>query len=176
MSFRSLTLMLLVSAVVLAPWIVRDRLPDRSGRSHSPIEVPAAAIPTCRPSSPRTFSQVEFGTGNEPSPASSRSSRVREANIRPIETSVNSAMKPRVDFAASDAGKNQTPRIERELGKAGLQLGEPVFCRIFKEEHELELWVKRKGEPEFSLFRTYELREWSGKPGPKLQPGDRQTP
>lgn len=176
MSFRSLVLMLLVGVVVLAPWFVRDWLPHQSDRMDSSAERLAPECPTSRPSPSRTFSQVEFGTGSEPSLPSFRSSRVREAKIRPIETSANTAVTRRTEFAVSETGNNRVARIGQKLQMAGLRLGEPVFCRIFKEEHEFELWVKRKGEPEFSLFQTYELREWSGKPGPKLQAGDRQTP
>lgn len=176
MSFRSLALMLLVGAVVLAPWIVRDWFPnDSAGKSLSEEVTTPETAPT-RPSSPRTFSQVEFGTGHEPNPVSFPSRRIREAHIRPIETLANSAVAPRMEYSATKAGNSQHGEIERELSQAGLRLGEPVFCRIFKEEHEFELWMKREGGSEFSLFRTYKLKEWSGKPGPKRQPGDRQTP
>ena len=52
--------------------------------------------------------------------------------------------------------------------------GAPVFIRVFKEELELELWLK-DGEV-FRLFETYPVAAMSGKLGPKLAEGDRQAP
>ena len=52
--------------------------------------------------------------------------------------------------------------------------GSPVFMRIFKKEAELEVWIRRG--PEYALFKTYKICNWSGKLGPKLKEGDRQAP
>ncbi len=60
------------------------------------------------------------------------------------------------------------------LAAAGVSLGARVFIRIFKEELELELWVE-KGRA-YVKFATYPICFWSGKLGPKLREGDRQTP
>ena len=35
-----------------------------------------------------------------------------------------------------------TPRMNKELAEKGLKLGSPVFIRIFKESHELEIWME----------------------------------
>ena len=70
-----------------------------------------------------------------------------------------------------------TPDLEKlneRLAEKGLTLGAPIFMRIFKREHELELWVK-KGD-RFQLFETYPVCRWSGTLGPKLRQGDRQAP
>jgi murein L,D-transpeptidase YafK len=64
--------------------------------------------------------------------------------------------------------------VRTELAAKGLQLGSPVFIRIFKEEHELELWVK-SGE-RFKLYKTYPICKWSGALGPKQREGDWQSP
>ena len=48
------------------------------------------------------------------------------------------------------------------------------MIRIFKDESELEVWV-RKGE-RFELFAAYPICNWSGALGPKLTEGDRQSP
>jgi len=64
--------------------------------------------------------------------------------------------------------------IRTELTAKGLKLGSPVFVRIFKEEHGLELWVK-SGE-RFELYKTYPICKWSGALGPKQREGDWQSP
>lgn len=64
--------------------------------------------------------------------------------------------------------------IDTELKERGLARGVPVYLRIFKEEHELEVWVT--GETGYSLLRTYPICAWSGTLGPKLQEGDGQSP
>lgn len=66
------------------------------------------------------------------------------------------------------------PSLIHELNRGGLSYGEPVFLRIFKEEKELELWIKDKKK--FKLFRTYTIAAMSGHLGPKLKEGDRQAP
>ena len=68
----------------------------------------------------------------------------------------------------------QTPALERSLEATDLALGSPAFIRIFKEEHELEVWLE-KGD-QFELFRTWEICTWSGELGPKLEEGDGQSP
>jgi murein L,D-transpeptidase YafK len=57
---------------------------------------------------------------------------------------------------------------------AGAALGSPIFIRIFKEEHELEVWTKTAQS--FELARTYEICTYSGDLGPKLREGDLQAP
>jgi murein L,D-transpeptidase YafK len=51
----------------------------------------------------------------------------------------------------------------------------PIVMRVFKEEAELEVW-KQDTSGLFQLLKTYPICRWSGDLGPKLQPGDRQTP
>lgn len=60
------------------------------------------------------------------------------------------------------------------LSEKKMALGSPVFMRIFKEEAELEVWIKRGTT--FAKFKTYEICNWSGKLGPKLKQGDKQAP
>lgn len=70
-----------------------------------------------------------------------------------------------------------TPNLERRkqrLAEAKLKAGDPMFIRIFKLESELELWLK--GKEGFKLFATYPICRWSGRLGPKLKEGDRQSP
>lgn len=64
--------------------------------------------------------------------------------------------------------------IRAELAAKGLKLGNPIFIRLFKEEHELELWL-RSGE-RYTLYKTFPICTWSGGLGPKLREGDGQSP
>lgn len=66
------------------------------------------------------------------------------------------------------------PRLQIELSNKGLQLGSPIFIRIFKKSEKLELWVQKKTE--FVLFKTYRICDFSGFLGPKLEEGDEQSP
>ena len=67
-----------------------------------------------------------------------------------------------------------SPSIERRMAARGMKLGAPVYMRIFKEEHQLELWTET--ETGYELFRTYPICNYSGELGPKLRQGDRQSP
>ena len=67
-------------------------------------------------------------------------------------------------------------RLEGELVPLGLAPGDPVFLRIFKEESELEIWMKPAGEPFFALFKVHRLSSVAGQSGPKLREGDGQAP
>jgi murein L,D-transpeptidase YafK len=65
-------------------------------------------------------------------------------------------------------------RLDQRLAESGMQSGAPVLLRIFKQEFELEVWL-RKGQ-RFEKFATYPICNFSGALGPKLQEGDRQSP
>lgn len=67
-----------------------------------------------------------------------------------------------------------TPQLEKALGEKQLALGNPVLMRIFKQENLLEVWVQN--EEKFVHFKTYKICHFSGKLGPKLKEGDRQSP
>jgi len=66
------------------------------------------------------------------------------------------------------------PQLETKVIEGGLDLGQPIFIRVFKEEHELELWIKKSEK--FELYRTYPICYFSGEPGPKTMQGDNQSP
>lgn len=66
------------------------------------------------------------------------------------------------------------PCLIQDLERLNLTYGSPVFIRIFKEERDLEVWLKN-GE-RFDLFRTYKIEAMSGYLGPKLRRGDGQAP
>lgn len=66
------------------------------------------------------------------------------------------------------------PRVQQELARKGMKLGQPVFMRIFKLSKQLELWLYSRGK--FRLFKTYPICSYSGYVGPKLAEGDWQSP
>ncbi|MCB0711568.1 MAG: murein L,D-transpeptidase [Ignavibacteriae bacterium] len=69
----------------------------------------------------------------------------------------------------------QKENLAKILRKKNVPLGAPIFIRIFKEENELEMWAEKDGEA-FVLLTTWPICKWSGKLGPKLREGDRQSP
>ena len=63
-----------------------------------------------------------------------------------------------------------------DLAGLGLRLGAPVYMRIFKATRELEVWLYRASDRTWVHFRTYDICNYSGRLGPKLREGDRQSP
>lgn len=77
---------------------------------------------------------------------------------------------------AEAAAARVKPALERALAEKNLRFGDPVFLRAFKEERELELWVRRRETEKYEHFRTWKVAGASGSPGPKLAEGDSQVP
>ncbi|UNM96280.1 L,D-transpeptidase family protein [Ignatzschineria rhizosphaerae] len=67
------------------------------------------------------------------------------------------------------------PLTER-LKNYGLEKGDEVLIRIFKEESMLELWMKPAGKEQYIHFSNYPICNFSGTLGPKVYEGDRQAP
>jgi murein L,D-transpeptidase YafK len=89
-------------------------------------------------------------------------------------TSAHSEIKiPRSEISKA-AYQRLAPLLEQAMQQKGLQLGQPIFMRIFKEENELEVWIKK--EVAYELFETYSICRYSGNLGPKLKEGDEQSP
>ncbi len=65
-------------------------------------------------------------------------------------------------------------KLTQELAKKGLAYGSPIFIRIFKQSHELEVWVKKAKT--FHHFKTYKICKYSGELGAKTKEGDKQAP
>ncbi len=83
------------------------------------------------------------------------------------------ATMPAADRAAALCRHTAT-MLQPELTRLGVELGRPVFIRIFKVSNELEVWIQ--AEEGYKLFKTYEICAFSGDLGPKLREGDRQSP
>ncbi len=75
---------------------------------------------------------------------------------------------------SQSACRRVAPLLEMQLARINAALGDPIFIRIFKETHELELWVQQAGE--YRLFKIYGICKLSGQLGPKLREGDAQSP
>jgi murein L,D-transpeptidase YafK len=83
----------------------------------------------------------------------------------------------RVWLASTGQAMPGTPdltRLEDRLRDKGMALGTPILMRVFKREFELELWMLKNGR--YELFAMYPICKWSGRLGPKMQTGDRQSP
>lgn len=87
-----------------------------------------------------------------------------------VHQKVSPPTTPKADYIMSQA----MPRVKKELARKGLQLGQPVFMRIFKLAKQLELWLYSQGK--YKLFKTYSICSYSGYIGPKLAEGDWQSP
>ncbi|MBY0224173.1 MAG: murein L,D-transpeptidase [Hyphomicrobium sp.] len=71
-------------------------------------------------------------------------------------------------------GTPDLTRLDERLREKGMALGTPILMRAFKREFELEMWMLKDGR--YELFATYPICKWSGRLGPKLHTGDRQSP
>ena len=77
---------------------------------------------------------------------------------------------------ADFAGRAQAAdRLQEKLHTKGFHFGAPVHLMAYKREHLMELWLERN-DGNFERFHTYDICNFSGTLGPKLQEGDRQTP
>lgn len=74
----------------------------------------------------------------------------------------------------TEVNQRVRPILAKLLQQRGFALGSAVYLRAYKEERELELWLK--GEHGWELWRTYPVAAASGQLGPKEREGDRQVP
>jgi murein L,D-transpeptidase YafK len=81
--------------------------------------------------------------------------------------------KPRVKVAYEEKWDSITAKLQR-MNIAIDQF--QVFIRGFKEEAQLECWVKQKKDTVWKLYTTYPICAPSGEPGPKRCQGDYQVP
>ncbi len=65
--------------------------------------------------------------------------------------------------------------ILKKMEIKGMSVGAPILLRIYKEENQLEVWM-RDHTKRFAFLTSYEICKWSGKLGPKLKEGDKQAP
>jgi len=75
---------------------------------------------------------------------------------------------------ASDIRETVWPRLQAELNSKNFKTQQPVYLRIFKDEHILEVWVKATRR--YRLFKSYEICYFSGWLGTKTKSGDGKSP
>lgn len=68
------------------------------------------------------------------------------------------------------------PELKTELAQADLKPGAPMYIRIFKEEGELEVWVRNNNSELYRPFKTYAICKQGPMLGPKQARGDMQSP
>ena len=56
-----------------------------------------------------------------------------------------------------------------------IKIGNPLYIRIFKEEKELEMWIKNSNGT-YSLYKVFDICTFSGGLGPKKKEGDKKSP
>lgn len=76
---------------------------------------------------------------------------------------------------AAAARERVLPNLRTQLAGFGMQPGDPVFVRIFKQEAMLELWMASAGE-NYQRVLQYPICRYSGVLGPKTRQGDQQAP
>ncbi len=77
--------------------------------------------------------------------------------------------------------KKLKPKLETDFKNYNLNLGNPIFIRIFKKAPEyeygvLEIWVQGNEVDTFSLVKEYPICYYSGGLGTKKKQGDGKTP
>jgi len=69
-----------------------------------------------------------------------------------------------------------TPVVTKKLDGLGAKLGDDIYLRAFKQEKEMEVWVRPSGKKEYKLYGKFDIAGNSGGLGPKLAEGDYQMP
>jgi len=77
----------------------------------------------------------------------------------------------------AEVRRRVAPLLNEELKRAHLKAGAPVFIRIFKEERELELWMRDEMGGRYTLFKQWPIATYGmAGLGPKLKEGDGKAP
>ncbi|WP_163336579.1 murein L,D-transpeptidase family protein [Desulfopila sp. IMCC35008] len=90
-----------------------------------------------------------------------------------VDLSESHALPP-ISLESITASYRAGPVLEKQLQEINCRIGSPIFIRVFKQEAELELWVKKGLR--YRLYKIYTICDYSGDIGPKLKEGDKQSP
>jgi len=183
-----------IGLAVVSPWLVQDWLNGRTGEGESRVYSAVSSFPDrLRSKFDSTFSLASrpevapksesTGSSLPPYPVASRTKKLLQGLIPSsmlatagmggsLDETLEVPTSVRVDSIAAGVRKE----VAVDLSRLGLGYGDPVFVRVFKEEAELELWMRGNGGTHFTLFKVYRIRHWSGNTGPKLRDGDGQGP
>jgi murein L,D-transpeptidase YafK len=66
------------------------------------------------------------------------------------------------------------PRLQKALDEKGLSANSGIYLRIFKDESNLEIWIK-SGQ-RYQFFKSYNICFFSGGLGTKTRSGDGKSP
>lgn len=174
MSTRTLIIAALLCSALVSPWLFSDWFAENAKAGTGDRHVQE-----------RPFMPVAVNPEVSVPPMDVQQRQVRkmtQAIQQPFQTDLKVtnrvAKRPQIKWSrkAATAKNAHHARIKKELANKGLQFGAPVFCRLFKEEREFELWVKPNSQAEFSLFKIYRIANFAGSLGPKRKAGDNQTP
>lgn len=83
--------------------------------------------------------------------------------------------KPSV-VANAKSARPLSPQLVSLMTEKGMSPQDPMLVRVFKEESKAEVWKKRKADGRYALLKTYDICRFSGKLGPKIKEGDKQSP
>lgn len=175
MFFRRLLLLLLVGLGVGSPWLVRDWLHLRSPERRS------GAVRTVLPVFPRLSSEGDTAA-REPYAFAQRTRRLfqgffgGEADRGQLVVPSTGHEEPTATSRSDAIVRETAERLAAPLASVGLRSGDSVLLRLFKEEGELEIWMKPVHDPLYALFKIHRLSAVAGRPGPKLREGDGQAP
>jgi murein L,D-transpeptidase YafK len=76
-----------------------------------------------------------------------------------------------------DAYDTKWPKLKEDVKAMRINAeGYQIYLRAFKNEKQMEVWLKNTGDPKYTHFRTYDICASSGDLGPKRQEGDGQVP
>jgi murein L,D-transpeptidase YafK len=77
----------------------------------------------------------------------------------------------------SDVFKRREDSLKADFQRKGLSYpAQDIYLRSFKQDEQLEVWVRNQpGEP-FRFFKSYKVCAATGKLGPKRKEGDKQVP
>lgn len=97
----------------------------------------------------------------------------REAHAQSNTTLAPSTAVTKPAPSQGDAGWIESI-LRKSMSAGGFAWGSAAHMRIYKEENVLEMWLKKGSR--YEKFKDFKICKWSGKLGPKLQEGDKQSP
>lgn len=173
--------LLLVGVVLGAPWLVRDCLESKrdtprvsAWRAWLEQRNPAETASSAPETSERQDRQDPYPLANQ--------TRSFVGSLLGNGTADLGISWPGAGGRVEETPKSKSlcaaasARLEPELRQSGFSSGDAMVLRAFKEEAELEVWLKPRHEPLYALFKIYRITVSAGRPGPKLREGDGQAP
>ena len=188
MSIRLIISLFLLGVGVGSPWLVGNCLDGRAAEKPCGSLFDGIATLANRVkshfrdeavSSPVASEVEAISSERMPYPLAGKTQRIMQGFLSPpTGEKVSFYSDGRVPTTArtSIITKNSGERLRGQFTDLGLELGDPVYMRVFKEESELEVWIKSRHELQYVLFKIFRLTHCAGKPGPKLREGDGQAP